>query len=511
MSKTKRFADIFDGLKAAYGTYKIEGSQSNGKNTGKASVVREPRTKALWDEHLSGKGAAIGIIPINEENKVKWGCIDIDEYPLDHKELVAKIRRMKLPLVVCRSKSGGAHCYLFTSEWITAKEMQDVLNQISAALGYGGSEIFPKQVKLFLERGDVGNFLNLPYYDAEDGLRYAFNDDGSASTLDEFFTLYDAHVQTPEQVEALQVTEDENSPIKDGPPCLQTLCAEKISEGGRNNGLFSIGVYLRKAYPDNWEAEILSYNMRYVDPPLPLNEVNVVVKQLQRNDYAYKCKDQPIASYCNAELCKTRKFGIDSAQSGATVANLRKYNSTPPVWFLDVNGYPLELETEALQNQTQFQKSCIEQLNFMPRSTAKQSWEGRINHLLQEMQDTDGAIIEVSEDASTTGQFYEFLEEFCTTSQQAKAREEILLRRPYTDDEEDCIYFRLKDFENYLRKNKFTEFKTHKVAQRLRDINGVATVLRIKNKTTRVWKIPTYGAAHEPLQAKQFTSEKAPF
>jgi hypothetical protein len=81
MSKTTKFAEIFDGLKVAYGTYKIEGSKSNGKNTGKASVVREPRTTALWDEHLSGKGAAIGIIPINEENNVKWGCIDIDEYP----------------------------------------------------------------------------------------------------------------------------------------------------------------------------------------------------------------------------------------------------------------------------------------------------------------------------------------------------------------------------------------------------------------------------------------------
>jgi len=30
--------------------------------------------------------------------------------------------------------------------------------------------------------------------------------------------------------------------LKDGPPCLQILCAAKISEGGRNNGLFNIGI-----------------------------------------------------------------------------------------------------------------------------------------------------------------------------------------------------------------------------------------------------------------------------
>jgi hypothetical protein len=58
--------------------------------------------------------------------------------------LIEKIRKLKLPLVVCRSKSGGAHCFLFTTEWVDAKDMQATLQQISAALGYGGSEIFPK-------------------------------------------------------------------------------------------------------------------------------------------------------------------------------------------------------------------------------------------------------------------------------------------------------------------------------------------------------------------------------
>ena len=179
----QKFSSIFDGLQIAYGTYKIEKQQANGKNTGRAAIVREPRTTALWEGHLSGKGRGIGIIPINEDNKCVWGCVDVDQYPLDHKVLVEKIRKLKLPLVVCRSKSGGAHCFLFATEWVDAKDMQATLQQISAALGYGGSEIFPKQIKLNLDRDDVGNFLNLPYYDAEDGLRYAIKDDGTSATL----------------------------------------------------------------------------------------------------------------------------------------------------------------------------------------------------------------------------------------------------------------------------------------------------------------------------------------
>jgi hypothetical protein len=512
MSNAEKFAAIFDGLRQAYGTYRVERKQANGKNVGKATVVQEPRTAAHWEAHLSGRGAGIGIIPINENNECKWGCIDIDQYPLDHKALVERIRKLKLPLVVCRSKSGGAHMFLFVSDWLAAKDMQRILNQIAAAMGYGGSEVFPKQVKLFLERGDVGNFLNLPYFDAEGGLRYAFNDDGSAATLDEFFVLYDTHVQTPEQALALTVEDKPTALVPDGPPCLQTLAAQKISEGGRNNGLFSLGVYLRKAYPDSWETELLSYNMMYVDPPLPLSEVNMVAKQLTKKEYAYRCKDAPIAAYCNAELCRTRKYGIGAAVSSSIVANLRKYDSTPPIWFMDVNGEPLEIDTDGLMSQAVFQRACVEQLNHMPKTASKAQWEARINQLLKDMTETEGSVVEVSEDASIDGQFYEYLDEFCNTLQQAQTQDEIILRRPYKDDAENRIYFRLKDFEAHLKKNKFFEYKSHKIAQRLRDRNGESTVLKVKGKAVRVWAIPASGNGPVEVDTPDFqTGQESPF
>ena len=407
--------------------------------------------------------------------------------------------------MICRSKSGGAHCFLFATDWIDAKDMQETLQQISAALGYGGSEIFPKQIKLNLDRDDVGNFLNLPYFDAEEGLRYAIKDDGTSATLEEFIALYEKHKQTPEQITKLQLGEDKKqNTMNDGPPCLQILARNKISEGGRNNGLFNLGVYLRKAYPDTWDAELLTYNMQYLDPPLPLSEVNIVAKQLEKKDYAYKCSDAPINAHCNKTLCLTRAHGIGAAVQGAVIANLRKYNSIPPVWFLDVNGEPLEMDTDALQNQATFQKSCMEQLNFMPRSVTKPVWESRIAALLGEMRDNDSAIIEVAEDASVTGQFYDYLEEFCQHRQQAEDKEEILLKRPWTDEEEQKTYFRLKDFDAYLKRNKFFEYKTYKMAQRLRDRGGESVVLKIKGRPVRVWRIPSFDNGDITLSAPDF-------
>ena len=510
----EKFSAVFSGLQLAYGTYKVEKKQANGKNTGRAAIMREPRTTALWEGHLSGKGRAIGIIPINEDNNCVWGCIDVDQYPLDHKLLVEKIRKLKLPLIVCRSKSGGAHCFLFTTEWVEAKDMQATLQQISAALGYGGSEIFPKQVKLHLDRDDVGNFLNLPYYDAEDGLRYAIKDDGTSATLDEFFELYETHKQTPEQLMQLQVGEEaESATLRDGPPCLQFLVKNKIGEGARNNGLFNLGVYVRKAYPDSWETEIMTYNLQYLDPPLAINEVTVITKQLNRKDYTYKCSDAPINAHCNKELCQTRKHGVGAAIQGAAIANLRKYNSVPPVWFVDVNGEPLELDTEALMSQPVFQKACMEQLNFMPRSVSKQIWEGRIGALMNEMRDNESAIMEVAEDASISGQFYDYLEEFCAHMQKANDKEEILLKRPWTDEDEGLTYFRLKDFEAFLKRNKFFEYKSHKIAQRLRDRGGDSTVLRIKSRTVRVWQVPAFESGDIEFNSPNFGSEQteAPF
>jgi hypothetical protein len=391
--------------------------------------------------------------------------------------------------------------------------MQKTLQAMSAALGYGESEIFPKQVKLHLDRGDVGNFLNLPYFNAEEGLRYAIKDDGTSATLQEFFDMYDARAQTLEQLQALQVVDNsQSSLLADGPPCLQILCTNKISEGGRNNGLFNIGVYLRKAYPDSWEAEVLSYNMQYLVPPLPLNEVNLVVKQLHRKDYAYKCNDAPINSHCNKELCRTRKYGVGAAIQGASIANLRKYDSTPPVWFMDVNGEPLELDTEGLMSQPVFQKACMEQLNFMPRSVQKQTWESRISALLTDMKDNESAIIEVAQDASSAGQFYDYLEEFCRFLQQAQDKEEILLRRPWTDDETNLTYFRLRDFESFLSKNKWFVYKSHKIAQRLRDINGESTVLKIKGRSVRVWSVPAFESADIDITTPKFGGQnEVPF
>ena len=92
--------------------------------------------------------------------------------------------------MVCRSKSGGAHVFLFTKEYVSASLMQDKLNEIRSVLGYGGSEVFPKQREL-KSKDDTGNFLNLPYFSSDKTVRYAFDGEGNSVSLEYFYELYD--------------------------------------------------------------------------------------------------------------------------------------------------------------------------------------------------------------------------------------------------------------------------------------------------------------------------------
>jgi len=205
--EVEKFKFIFEGLDIAYGQHQPSGSRADGKQEGQSSVVRKEVTDELWEKHLKGEGPSLGIIPIRADNTTKWGCIDIDDYPIDHHSLIIKIRKLKLPLVHCKSKSGGAHIFLFMKNTIASKTMKNKLSAIAALLGQSKSEIFPKQSGIQPEKGDVGNFLNLPYYHARKTVRFAIKNNGEPATLKEFYAMYDKYsVEDIDKVKVMLMT-----------------------------------------------------------------------------------------------------------------------------------------------------------------------------------------------------------------------------------------------------------------------------------------------------------------
>tara|TARA_R110002020_G_scaffold419970_1_gene629083 strand:+ start:5286 stop:6431 length:1146 start_codon:yes stop_codon:yes gene_type:complete len=376
--------------------------------------------------------------------------------------------------------------------------MRIKLAEMSASLGYASHEIFPKQTEILTERGDTGNFLNLPYFGADNTTRYSLDEKGETNTLEQFLDYADSKQMAPEELEKFKVITKEDKGLKGGPPCLQYLVTQGFPQGTRNNGLFNLGIYAKLSAPDDWEGKVEEFNREYLSPPLPAAEVLTILKQLRTKEYNYKCNDQPIASHCNSGICKTRKFGISPATAMPSFGSLTKQNSSPPVWFLDVESHRLEMSTEDLQNQTRFQRVCMETIDKMPPKMSEKAWQGVIQNLLDNV-----TIIEVPKDASIEGQFQDLLEAFCTDRAQAQTKEEILLGKPYTEDNK--TFFRLSDLEAYLQRHNFRHFSRPKITARLRDLGAGHSGQNIKGRFVNLWSIPSFNIQTDPFNLPDFS------
>ena len=487
----EKFKKIFEGLSIAYGQYQKGERGENGKQKGRAFIVRKNVTNDLWENHLKGEGPALGIIPINESNQCKWGCIDIDEYNFNHRELVDRIRELNFPLVVCRSKSGGAHVFLFTEDFISASQMQNTLKNYAETLGYEGAEIFPKQTEILVERGDTGNFLNLPYHNEMQGLRYAIKDDGAAATLQEFYDLYDQYVQK-ELKEVKKEKKKEIEIFPDGPPCLNKLASQGFSEGSRNNALFNIAIYCKQAYPDSWEKMVDEYNTKYMKPaPLGSGEVQQLIKSIGKKGYdKYRCKLSPIESVCNSGLCRTKKFGVGyDEEQVPQLGNLTKYASRPPQWFLNVGDARIELKTEQLYSSALFALACLDQANLIIPVVKPKDWKQvylkpLIENGLQE--------IEPLESLDPKNQITSLLQDWTTNRQSARTMEDIFNKLPYTDEGKEFTYFRMEDFYNYCKRNNWEMDKT-KTGNLIKQLEDFVEEVRprLKGGMPRLVKIKT--------------------
>ena len=503
-----RFKEIFEGNNSAYGQLILSGTTNNkGKADGKAFIKRQQVTDNLWEDHLAGKDPALGVIPINEDNMCKWGCIDVDVYNVDHLVLMRNIKGLGFPLVTFRSKSGGAHLFLFAKEFIPASLMQSKLKAMADALGYAGSEIFPKQTEILVERGDTGNFLNLPYHGGARGLRYAIKAGGEAASLESFYSIYDEWSQTKQEIEQITVKETKIEEVfEQGPPCLNRLATEGFGEGSRNNSLFNIAVYCKKAFED-WENQVGQYNQKYMDPPLSYQEVQLVIKSVTRKGYdKYRCKEQPICGVCNAAKCRTKKFGVGFEDEQMPELNtLTKIKSNPPQWFLNVAGNRVELKTEQLHNPNLFAIAVLDQANVVsPIPKAKDWREVHLKMLMQNLQE-----IEPLESLDPINQIVNLLYDFTVNRPAARTKEDMLNKMSWTDD--GHTYFRMDDFYSFCKRNNWEmdKIKTGNLIKTLEDIFEDEIRMTLKNQTPRVIKIKAMKKTKPEISQEKY--QETPF
>ena len=484
---------LFAGLDRAHGVHITTKKAAEGaKQKGKAFTEHKPVTAELWEQHLKGE-RGVGIVPIRDDGTVYWSAIDVDVYggELDHAALEKKLLELRLPLVVMRSKSGGAHLVLFCAEPVPAKFVRVKLAAWAVLIGYAGVEIFPKQDEI-TRPGDVGNWLNMPYFDHAKTTRYAIWD-GKPLSAEEFLTKAATRRVTKEQLASFNTNSE--GLFDDGPPCLQHLVTHGFPKGTRNRGLFNIGVLVRFSGSDDWKERLDAANRSYMSPPLSTPEVSTTIKSLSRKQYFYTCSQDPLVSVCNKVLCKQRKYGIgnsDKSVPPVAIDHLVKYLMEPPIYEVTVEGVKFQCSAPQLLSQAAFKLLVMEKVNRIVPTLKASVWEAMIGERLESRED-----LPAPKDAGPEGQFHAHLEAFCTSRVTANTLDEILLGKPFIDTKANRAYFRSADLIRYLEQQHFRDFPERRIWALLKNNGADHHQFMIKGKCVTAWSIAAPGQQTE--------------
>jgi hypothetical protein len=494
----KRFAELFKGYNRSYGQLIMEPEVKTW------TEKRRPLTEAVWSQHLIGE-VGLGIVPIDEDGSCHWGAIDYDtkvtraQFPdADDQELVkrsqcdlyalnTKVQLAGLPLIVCRSKSGGAHLYVFFSEPIDAQPLRQQLLTWAKAVGIdrppppkrGVTELFPKQV--ILDASSSGSYLNLPYFRAHTTDRYALGTDGKKLDLAEFLDLAYSKRMTSNQFKVFSPIRN-SSMHPESPPCLQALDVLGYPEGSRNNGAFNLGLLFERVYGARWAVELETYIKARFNPPLKDKEISNLIRSLERDfnlmvrRYSYKCKENPIIDHCDRDTCDKRKFGISSfsTQVDVDIEKLEKILTDPPKWRLYMrDGQFAEMDTDDLMEVRKFRRVMLERFNMVFPTMPLDRWDQFLSNLLRNLIE-----IKAPDDAGVAGQFNTYLMSFL--SRRSKVDPEsndemrwspVLRGQPLEYD--GLVYFLPSDLHRFLNERcRFNDYSRSEMYTAIVNLGG---------------------------------------
>jgi hypothetical protein len=88
-------------------------------------TVREPVTVEHWARHLAGTSALV-IALACDDGTAKVVCVEVDDGSADVMALVNRIKLLRLPLYIHRSKSGGAHILAFLDAFVPNERAREI-------------------------------------------------------------------------------------------------------------------------------------------------------------------------------------------------------------------------------------------------------------------------------------------------------------------------------------------------------------------------------------------------
>ncbi|MCV0396763.1 MAG: hypothetical protein K5872_20905 [Rhizobiaceae bacterium] len=495
------FLALFAGGEDRHGTYdvarlrlvggKMEMKDERGNG---ARTLEGPPTEELWRQHLAGE-RPLGVIPLREDGMCRWGVIDSDDYTLTLADILAAAKKERLPLLVCRSKSGGAHLFLFCADWVPQASMARALAAMRTRLGIVKGELFPP------EHG-TGNWLNMPYFGGDQTDRwYAKTEGGLAGTVYEFLRDAEATRVGPEELDRLassaarpvapgrkppaEATEDQRARAERD---LERHAAEigRLKEGARNTTLYGRAKDMAPMVEAGWmnRDRVVNVLLRAaLESELPHGEALATIENGLRDG-----RDRPLP---DAEEDRRPQIERIVVWTGGEDV----------LWDVHLAGHGvLKAKPKDVMNFSIFNTLCAAHLYVSFHNMKVNEWSDAVYAALRHRE-----VREIPADETLDSRFLLQLQSFLTDRHRAENKSEILssgwsgVGRPWLDDEceqsaEPRYYFRHVDLVRHLNTSGVQPFASMRaeeagrlLARNFREgMDFQNTTLNIGGKTVRV-------------------------
>ena len=481
------FADLFHGNPNSHGVHVPEPDSAikeGEKAVGKSYTKKEGLTHDDYLKHLHGE-KSVGIVPIDPDGNVRFAVIDVDVYPLNPVKYLNTLRKIELPFVGFRSKSGGLHLYLFMAQDTPATKLLPLLKDVVQILGLKkDTEIFPKQTRLMADQ--KGSWINAPYYKYKETRRYAYDFEGKPLNLEDALHLAEnSKITVAAFKEAIKAI-----PLTEAPPCLQTIfITGGAEEGNRNAFLFNCAIYLKAEFNEDFGDHLHELN-RQMERPVEYEELDrTVIASHNKGDYSYQCTSEILRRYCDKELCNLRQYGKTAGViSNLSFEQLTQVQTATPYYKWLVNGVEMTFYSEAeLLNQNKFRELSLSKLHKVPSRLTEAAWGNILNRALANL---ETEVVDVEDDLSEDSLWLSKVVDFFSRGRALRPSqiEEGLVWE--TDD--GMLYFKgAKLLEHLEKTNLFRHFKKMQHYKLLKELGGYNDSLRFveRNLSKRAWRL----------------------
>lgn len=512
----KEFCSIFTGNAGFYVKHQppFTKDETTGKVKGSWVGIAKSRDKEIlpvtpdkYKEHLEG-GDGLALEPLCADHKCFFGVIDIDVPDYNYTYLIQKLHQHGLKFAPFVSKSAGLHIYFFWQNPEKGSDTIDFLNRVvdtfglnklfTSGKGKSKVEVFPKHA--VIEPGAQGSCIFLPYYNVAGGKCHQklISSEGKLLKFSSAITAIENAFTSVSEMSKVM----DSLPYSDAPFCVQMISLTgALGEGdGRNDYLFSAGVYLKKKYKEGFLDELMKINSS-LEAPMTDDEVEATYTSVMSKEYKYKCKSGPCAEYCDTKLCKMREYGVGKDKGNqftgfACWGEISRIMAEEPYyeWEVQVDEdgpfKKIRIDSEAdLMNQTIVARSCIRYLNRAPMVVKPNSWLDTVNKSLEGI---ENRIIEIARATDTTemsalrGYFIRFL-----THKQMQNGLPYLVGLGQVYHEDGNYYFTTEGFKDYLRIQKFNTNRMNLREELIRfgcTEGSVSYKVSSGEKTIQCWK-----------------------